>query len=134
MQNKINDALKVLSTEVETKQQKNEAINYRFYNHALSTLGKISNTPQDIEALTQLAALTDTASGAANASKQVAGIFLAVLGISLIIASVTCLSLTFGLSSFASGFGAALGLSLLQSQVTLGLGHLRRSRAHVLGF
>jgi hypothetical protein len=122
LQDKINSALKVLNDEVEAKKQRNEPIDYRFNNRVLADLSKIAAKPNDIATLQHLGTLANTAAGTPSLGKKIAGALLAIVGIALIATSVACLVATFGGSSFASSFGAALGLSLLQSQITLGIG------------
>ncbi|WP_127099165.1 hypothetical protein [Legionella sp. km772] len=121
LQNKINAALKVLNEELSAKKVKNEVIDYHFYNRVLADLAKISANPHDSKAIQHLGRLANVAVGTPSLGKKIAGVLLEILGIALIAASVTCLIATFGGSSFASSFGAALGLSLLQSQITLGI-------------
>lgn len=121
LQNKIDSALKIMSAEVDVKKQKNEFIDYHFYNRVLTDLSKIVSQPHDKAAIQHLGTLAEVAAGTPQLGKKIAGALMAIVGLALIAASIACLVATFGGSSLASGFGVALGLSLLQSQITLGI-------------
>lgn len=118
---KITNAAKSLDEMLSTQQKAGLAIDYRFYNLILIDLNKIASNSQDNKALNHLNKLTNLAAGKPNVSKQLVGALITVLALALIAASIGCLVATFGGSSFASSFGMALGLSLLQSKITLGL-------------
>ena len=119
LQNKINSAVRLIRLEVESKKQKNEDIDYHFYNRALKDLYQVAFHSQDHTTANHLGQLAESASGAPSVGKKVAGALIAVLGILVIAASIAFIALTAGVSSFLSGFGVALGLTLIQSQITI---------------
>ena len=121
LQNKINSAVNVLSAEVDYKKQHNQFIDYHFYNRVLQDLHQVSAYPKDHATTRHLSQLASVAAGAPSIGKKVAGALMAVVGVILIAASVACLAATFGGSALASGFGMGLGVSLLSSQVVLGV-------------
>ncbi len=121
LQKKINAALRIISEEVEAKKQKQELIDYHYYNQVLNDLAIIAIDPKANSTIQHLNTLAQVSSGTPDLGKKIAGALLAVLGVVLIATSITCLVATFGASSFASAFGVALGVGLLESQITLGM-------------
>lgn len=121
LQCKIGDAVQVINNEVEAKKLNNELPDYHFYILALTDLAILKTNPQDAHTAQNLGLLANAANGSPSLGKQIGGALLAVVGVALIVASITCLAMTFGGSSFASAFGVAVGLSLLQSQITLSI-------------
>jgi hypothetical protein len=105
-----------ITAEIEAKKIKNEPIDYRFYTRVLSDM-----LASDTTSTQHLSVLANAASGSPSIGKKVAGALSALVGFLLLAASIACLVATFGGSSLASGFGAALGISLIQSQICLGV-------------
>ena len=121
LQDKINSAVSLIHREVESKITRNEAVDYHFYNRALYDLHHLSIHSNDTNTIQHLAKLAESASGTPSTSKKVIGALIAVLGVLLIAASIACLIATACGSSFLSAAGVALGLSLIQSQIAVGV-------------
>lgn len=121
LQKHIMNAAELIEAEVAMKKQKQELIDYHFYGRAVCVLTEALNNPNDMQAAKRLGDIAEYASGSPSVGKQVLGGILIALGVLLIGASVAGLVTTFGSSSALSAVGMALGLSLLQTQVVLGV-------------
>jgi hypothetical protein len=120
-QKRIKAVIDSIKAEVEAKKIKNEFIDYRFYTRILADMWQVINHRQDSASIQHLGLLANAASGSPSIGKKVAGALTALVGFLLLTASIACLVATFGGSSLASGFGAALGISIIQSQICLGV-------------
>lgn len=118
---KIQAAVYEVNKEIELKNKKNLPINYHFYNQILSDLYYIQNNPEHHSVIQHLTKLADLAQGKPILSKKIVGALFAVIGVALIAASLTCLAFTFGGSSLASAMGVTVGLSMINSQIALGV-------------
>lgn len=121
VQRHIMNAAELIEAEVAMKKQKQEPIDYHFYGRTVCVLTDVFNNPNDIQAAKRLGDIAEFASGSPSVGKQVLGGLLIALGVLLIGASVAGLVTTLGSSSALSAVGIALGLSLLQTQVVLGV-------------
>lgn len=98
-----------------------EPIDYHFYTEIICDFIDILKKTPKSDTGNHLSLLTEYASGAPSIGKQIGGALLAVIGLLLIAASVAALLLTFGSTSLFTAFGIALGLSLLQFEITAGV-------------
>lgn len=121
IQRHIMNAAELIEAEVAMKKQKQESIDYHFYGRTVCVLTDALNNPNDVQAIKRLGDIAECASGSPSVGKQVLGGLLIALGVLLIGASVAGMVTTFGSSSALSAVGIALGLSLLQTQVVLGV-------------
>jgi hypothetical protein len=121
IQKRARAVIDAIKAEVASKKIKNEPIDYRFYSRILEDMWQAMGHRQDQAAIQHLGLLANAASGSSSTGKKIAGALFALVGVLLIAASIACLVATFGGSALASGFGAALGLSLIQSQICLGI-------------
>jgi predicted phage tail protein len=119
---KIARAVQIINSEVKTKVQKNEAIDYYFYTRILDTLFRLQYNPADIQVAQHLLDMVDYTSGASSVNKQVLGSLLVVAGVLLAAASIALFATTFGTSALLSAWGFALGLSMMQTQIVVGVG------------
>lgn len=114
-------AANLIEAEVAMKKEKHEPIDYHFYGRTVCILGEALANPQDMQTIKRLGDIAEYASGSPSVGKKVLGGLMIALGVLLIGASVAGLVTTFGSSSALSAVGVALGLSLLQTQVVLGV-------------
>ncbi|WP_115711184.1 hypothetical protein [Legionella sainthelensi] len=121
IQRHIMNAAELIEAEVAMKKQKHEYIDYHFYGRTVCVLTDALNNPNDLQAVKRLGDIAEFASGSPSVGKQVLGGLLIALGVLLIGASIAGLVTTFGSSSALSAVGITLGLSLLQTQVVLGV-------------
>ncbi|KTD05954.1 hypothetical protein Lgra_2731 [Legionella gratiana] len=121
LQKHIMNAGDLIDAEVTMKKQKQEPIDYHFYGRTVRVLGEALAKPMDMQAAKRLGGIAEYASGSASVGKQVLGGLLIALGVLLVGASVAGFVASFGSSSALSAVGMALGLSLLQTQVVLGV-------------
>lgn len=119
---KIQAVSKAVQSEVAAKKHAKQAVDYRFYTHVLNEVWHAVNHRQDAASLQHLVVLADAAAGRPTTSKKIAGALMVLAGTLLIATSIACLLATFGASSLASGFGVALGISVVQSQICLAVG------------
>lgn len=108
--------------EVDAKKRREEPIDYHFYTQILHALTEIYHDPTHTVALTHLSHLTQHASGTSSVGKKVLGGLLVVLGLAVIGISIASFATTCGASSLLSAWGLSLGISLLNTQIGIGVG------------
>ena len=122
LQTKIDRTVAAVDAEVRAKKQKQEIIDYHFYNQLLVHLWDLSNpktTTDNATFITFFTELTEDVIDTPSLGEKVAGAILAIIGILLIAVSIATLAATFCGSSLVSSVGIALGISLLSSQIVL---------------
>ena len=107
---------------VELIQLSNPSNDYFFYTKVMQSLNALSNNPNDAAAASNLCLLANSATGNPQVGKQVCGALLAIAGLLVISASMAALVTTFAAGAPLCAYGMALGYSLLQVQITCGIG------------
>ncbi|MBA3662391.1 MAG: hypothetical protein H0W64_11715 [Gammaproteobacteria bacterium] len=94
---------------------------YKFHTHSVQTLQETLNPHTCYKAGLRLNTLKEKVDGVENVPKEIAGVFATIAGIAIIAGSIAGLIVTFGTSALPSAFGIAIGLTIVESQITLGL-------------
>jgi hypothetical protein len=122
LQRKIIQVLNTLHAEVSSKEQKNEVVDYHFYQRIKTDLLDVYKNPQDARAINRLGVVAEYATGAPLLSKKLLAGLLLVLGWVLIAASVAIVFSPVGACSIFSTWGLALGLGVLETESVSAVG------------